>query len=517
MEFVLDDEIRGTQRLNIARGRPRLTLEGPMRIRILDVGGSEAVPRALLLDLAEEHRRSPEPRQLGELIDGRDQQRRQPAVDLLVDHQDREPRGRVRFGGVPWIEVAARGRARHECPGSAVLVGLDLDVATWLDVGAAPGAVLELVGTAVTRRVLVVTRVAGHRLEDLVAVVGPIRRGLCTHPETDPERFVPGTPPIVAGGVGLAADHLGGADQRGRPLELLQGEQSQGVPHEDGHARRPAASVPIALETPESDRVGGEPQVRLGLAATGREPEQVGDRVGRMDAFVVGEIGRRLDVQDQERELKDAPRAVPRVGIDLLERRHRRRRIELLRDPGRAHLPHIHRPNPLLPHREVGELERLPCLVVGRQDVDALGDAIASSFAAVDRSRPGVGMLAEPVGASFDPRSLSGDPLAVGRDQGPQGGDHGVAVRLGEGLHVDDDILQALEAQVLRGRRGLLGHLVGRGNGGEDLVGALRIALGGIRPVGRDAVAHRELHVVAVPHRELEVLVAKRILGVAGQ
>src|SRR5690606_40399831 len=49
--------------------------------------------------------------------------------------------------------------------------------------------------------------------------------------------------PISPGGGVLAAEDLGGAHQRGRPLELLGGEQPQRVAHEHRDARRPVAGL----------------------------------------------------------------------------------------------------------------------------------------------------------------------------------------------------------------------------------------------------------------------------------
>ena len=73
--------------------------------------------------------------------------------------------------------------------------------------------------------------------------------------------------------------HLGGADQRGRALELLGGEQPQRVAHQHRDARlaaaRVGAGVDGVLQPPDRERVRGQPEVGLGLAAAGREEQQV--------------------------------------------------------------------------------------------------------------------------------------------------------------------------------------------------------------------------------------------------
>jgi len=51
-----------------------------------------------------------------------------------------------------------------------------------------------------------------------------------------------------------------------------------------------------------SQRKGGQPEVRLGLAATGWEPQEVGDIT-----VVVAAISQRRKVQKNERDLKRAP------------------------------------------------------------------------------------------------------------------------------------------------------------------------------------------------------------------
>jgi len=61
----------------------------------------------------------------------------------------------------------------------------------------------------------------------------------------------------------FATDELGGADERGGALELLSGEQTQGVPHEHGDAiatvQRPIRGLDRALEASDREGVRREP------------------------------------------------------------------------------------------------------------------------------------------------------------------------------------------------------------------------------------------------------------------
>ena len=112
-------------------------------------------------------------------------------------------------------------------------------------------------------------------LDRLGGLVGRVRRRLLADPEADAERLL--APLLLV----AAPDDLAGADQGGGPLELLDGQQPQGVPHQDGHALLARAAGHRALEPPQAHRVGRQAEVRLGLAAARGKPEQVGDRLGR--------------------------------------------------------------------------------------------------------------------------------------------------------------------------------------------------------------------------------------------
>ena len=106
-----------------------------------------------------------------------------------------------------------------------------------------------------------------HVLELVVGLVPPLGADVRAHPQPDPERLAAPRSPIGA------ASQLGGAHQCGGPLELLGGEQPQGVAHENGDAVTPVERavdrVQHALAAADRERVRREPQVGLGLATAG--------------------------------------------------------------------------------------------------------------------------------------------------------------------------------------------------------------------------------------------------------
>ena len=155
-------------------------------------------------------------------------------------------------------------------------VGLDVEVAGRLDARCrTTGRSSAGTGVPTRRRALV----ASGLLDRLARRRRSVGRGRAAHPQADAERRL--APAGVAVLQGLAADRLAGADQRRGPLELLDGQQAQRVPHQHGHARRsPTRPATVPCSRRMAMRVGGEPQVRLGLAAAGGEEEQVGERLG---------------------------------------------------------------------------------------------------------------------------------------------------------------------------------------------------------------------------------------------
>ena len=100
----------------------------------------------------------------------------------------------------------------------------------------------------------------------------------------------------------MLALQLQGADEARGAAELVEGQQAQGVAHDDAH---PGASEPVlarVAEPAQDHGEGGEAEVGLGLAAAGREEEQV-DRL----AVRVARVGEAGQVEQDEGELEGAP------------------------------------------------------------------------------------------------------------------------------------------------------------------------------------------------------------------
>lgn len=114
----------------------------------------------------------------------------------------------------------------------------------------------------------------------LLGLVEPVGRDGRSHPQADTERL--GAPARVVREF-LAAQHLARGHERSRALELLGGQQPQGVAHENADPAFPAAglgsSTEGALQPSQGEGVRGQPEIGLGLATTGREEEQVDERL----------------------------------------------------------------------------------------------------------------------------------------------------------------------------------------------------------------------------------------------
>lgn len=108
-------------------------------------------------------------------------------------------------------------------------------------------------------------------LQPVSGVARPVGGNPSANPKTDTERFV--VPRLRV----RPSDHFCGTDERGCALELLDGQQAQGIAHEDSDAVFAAAPPEVGLQAADRKRIGGQSEVGLSLAATGGEPEQVGD------------------------------------------------------------------------------------------------------------------------------------------------------------------------------------------------------------------------------------------------
>ena len=108
-----------------------------------------------------------------------------------------------------------------------------------------------------------------RRVAVLVALVAhPVRRGGPADPQADLER-------PVAELVGVLLPlQLQGADQRRGAAELVERQQPQRVAHQHAQPGRGDAGI---AQPAEDQREGGQAEVRLGLAAAGREEQQVDD------------------------------------------------------------------------------------------------------------------------------------------------------------------------------------------------------------------------------------------------
>ena len=91
VQFVLDNQVGRTQRRVFQRlGRRETQLGFGMERRVFDLWRFEPVPLAETVHLPEEHLHFALPRHLGELVHGRNKQRRQAAVYLFINHNDRQ-------------------------------------------------------------------------------------------------------------------------------------------------------------------------------------------------------------------------------------------------------------------------------------------------------------------------------------------------------------------------------------------------------------------------------------------
>src|SRR5260370_29400239 len=168
---------------------------GGMGVVIFQVGRTEAVPAALFFDLPKEHLGLAFPGQLGELINGSDQERGQQAIDLLVnDHHGQSLTRRFGFTeGALSIGVAAV----DERASPALANTLNFDVFASLDERAAPWATGQLAGAAHAAKNA--TAHTGVLPGGLFALLGGVWSRALPYPQAKTERrLAPGAGGVLA-------------------------------------------------------------------------------------------------------------------------------------------------------------------------------------------------------------------------------------------------------------------------------------------------------------------------------
>ena len=277
VQLVLDDEIGRRKRTR--EPTPAAGLRGSVEsCRVIPVGAPEQ--RAGITH----------PWQRGELVHGGDQERGQAPVKRLVHGDDGE-----------WLvagELALPVGARDAQIGRLLRVrqqreGVRGEVLT------APRTALHRNGRRPAPRiVLVLAHLGAGRVRTPVAlraeVIGCAR---LAHPQTDLER-----PFAEPAAVVPPALQLQRADQPGRAPELIEGQQTQGVAHDDADACARAAVLARVAEPPQDHGERREAEIRLGLAAAGGEEQQVHE-----PALGIGRIGDAGEIQQDEGELKGPP------------------------------------------------------------------------------------------------------------------------------------------------------------------------------------------------------------------
>ena len=236
MQLVLDHEVGWRQRAIEAPARPwlgcsveagRITRPASRRVPrrpLRRAASRRPSPCTEALGAAEQLAGLRHPGERGELVHRRDQEGGQAAVDGLVHGQDRERpvAAEVAFEvGADDTQLRRPLVVRQQGEGGGLEAGPAPGAVLERDRGGlAAGVRLELPGPG-ARRIRAPVALAAHE-------VG--RRRLA-----DPEADLEGPFTVARTGGGLAFQ-LQRADQAGRAGELVQGEQAQGVSHDDAHA-----------------------------------------------------------------------------------------------------------------------------------------------------------------------------------------------------------------------------------------------------------------------------------------
>ena len=423
-----------------------------------------AVPSALAAHVAEQGGGLTLTGEPGELVDSRDDERWRHPVDLLVQREHRQlVCDRTALGERAAAQLVP---AVHQHPPGRLLCA---DVPR-PDRAAAPRAALHL-----QRRQPVGTVLVGL-LQLLPCFLPPLGADVGTDPQPDPERLA------APGRLIPAPGQLGGADQGGGPLKLLRGEQPQRVAHQHGHTipavQRSVRRLLHALPAADGECVRRQPEVGLGLAAAGREEQQLDPRQIAAAARGGGH-SQRGELEQDERELERAPD----------------RGVRALADPG--HCVHIGQSwisaavgrdlgvDSLVAHHRVHEPEASQRLRVGGQVLQADGEPRVHLPGLVDHVGRSDAEVCRQLGRSG---GLAVQPVTVAVDQWRQAGAHRAWRGPSEGVHVE---------QRARHRLGLgLRGLGNRQPGGPDRGSPASARL--FRPVDRAGATYGELQPVPV-------------------
>src|ERR1035437_7722362 len=227
MKFVLNDQIWRTQWrvFDCLRGREITTLH--MRVGVLDFGRSETMSRTEAVYLPEEHLRLALPRHLCELIHSRDYQGGHQPVNLFINDENWQPF----FRRIPRSEKALPERvaAIDERPTPTLPVNLNLNVSAGVYLRTTPWACSQLCWRS---QPSAVPEMAVRLLDGLGALVSCVRS--CSIPDPQPNSKRSLAPLFLV--ARLPTNVLTCTNQSGSALELLNGQQPQGVPHQNSNA-----------------------------------------------------------------------------------------------------------------------------------------------------------------------------------------------------------------------------------------------------------------------------------------
>lgn len=233
------------------------------------------------------------------------------------------------------------------------------------------------------------------------------------------------------------------------------------------------------MQPADRHRERGEPEVRLGLTATGREPEEVADGL-RAAPLGVRRVGQGREALQDKRQLKREPRRCLVAHRGALAARVHTKRREALRV-----------------HRAVREPKRLRGVRVARDHGDARSDALPGALGLGQHGRRHVRVIREPMLAARDLATSLRDPRAVPRGERREERREAVVGRLAERPHLE---FEPGEPRIAL-RRARLRHVVRWERDRSDLRRTRRVAHLNIH-LDRDAVADGELPPPAIRERE---------------